>query len=187
MKAMQLVSVTSKDLDAYKIWKKRYADEYNRSGTRPGVTIYSHVPTNHWALAVDPNHSTRILWIKLGTQTIGFVTSLEIYNDVRKFNVIEDMYILPKFRRKGIAAWVRKEIEQYGVMGVIQDKVRLGNLYPYYLLQGYRSIGYWPDMDLIFIMKEQPNPDQGLDALINDKIKSNPKLMEVLTELGITE
>jgi len=193
MKTLNLVKINpTKDLAVYKIWRQRYVTEYNKAGTRPGHTIRSDVPMEHWnKINSDDFRQARGWWVKLGTRVIGYVTAMTVVsvndnsNQQYDHQCIEDMYIDKLFRGKNIAVWVRQELVKVGIKCVLQDQNRLGKLYLYYLQQGYRSLGVWADAGLCYISQEAAADEKCLLPMITDKIKSNPEIMSVINSFNL--
>lgn len=165
----QLLSVakaSKTDLELFRIWHKRYVEEYRKTESRPDREINDHVNMVGWN-SIDSNP---IYWIKFKNQTIGYVTTLVLTDTLHpdeKFNVIEDIYVSKQYRHKGIATFIRNMLKQnFNIEGILIDKIRLINLAPYYIGQGFKSMNYLPDHDLIVIRYAEAEPDIGWAPMI---------------------
>jgi len=141
---LSVVQAKKTDLDLFRIWHKRYVEEYRKTES--------------------------IYWIKYKNQTIGYVTTLVLRDTLNPdigFNVIEDMYVSKQHRHKGIATFIRNMLRHdFSIEGVLIDKARLIKLCVYYVEQGFKSMNFLPDHDLIVIRYADAEPAIGWKSMV---------------------
>jgi hypothetical protein len=166
---LSVVQAKKTDLDLFRIWHKRYVEEYRKTESRPDRKVTDHVNIIGWN-SIDSNP---IYWIKYKNQTIGYVTTLVLRDTLNPdigFNVIEDMYVSKQHRHKGIATFIRNMLRHdFCIEGVLIDKARLIKLCVYYIEQGFKSMNFLPDHDLIVIRYADAEPAIGWKSMVPNK------------------
>jgi len=159
MASAELEPATPNDWREFGKWRERFALEYAQTDNRSFEhTINPYMPPEVLKERFQNIGKThKVFWITRGAKRIGFFTVLYIEFEDGNMWVIEDVYVLPKWRSKGIATRLRKELYQTGVGGSYVSTDRLSKLVEYYKSQGCRSAAYIPQHQLAIVSTREPD------------------------------
>lgn len=157
-KHFDLETVKYQDRELFENWHDRFANEYNRSRQhRQGHILNLGTPQSLWDIAFK--HEVPPLWIKFGHRNIGFVSpqSIKIGRDKdvsQTVQIISDVYIDPKFRRRGLLAACLLEQRNHGRQVILIDREKLLDNCAYYQMLGFRYACHWHEQELLLVSPE---------------------------------
>ena len=171
-----LVPAEKQDAQEYCDWAHTYYLEYAPTDTRPDRTIaapdIAHIAKCFETLGL----TVQVFWIQHNQKKIGYFTLKNININSTDVWVIEDVYITPKYRGKGLAKRFRSILIQEGVFGSYIDPMRLLALIPYYTQQGYRSMIFDYNHMLAIVCVQEPDGQTFVD--MNDWSNHVKKIKE---------